>query len=383
MTRSVRRAPIVLAAALALLVSAPRALAAPAPPAPPAAPPSWSAPPPAVDDDEEEEGRPADTILAEFDALDVPAFDRSRRGDEDYQKAYHDKTQAYERARNALILELYETHPEHEKVVELMGKRWMSMAQFLGDHDGIQRETAAILEEQPGTPLAVEAAWHAANAKAVETRYDADAVLPLVDRFLEVSPDDARASSLLMRVASYGTEDHAVRRELYERILAWPDAHDAKYAKGKLRQLDGIGQPFELSFDDAVTGDAVSLADLRGKVVVIDFWATWCGPCVAEMPHMKELYAEYAEQGVEFLGVSLDHGEDRGGLQKLLDFCAAREIPWPQYYQGGGWGSEFSSAWGINSIPAVFLVDQDGKLVSVDARGKLDTMIPELLGRRS
>jgi thiol-disulfide isomerase/thioredoxin len=119
------------------------------------------------------------------------------------------------------------------------------------------------------------------------------------------------------------------------------------------------------------------MKDLRGKVVVIDFWATWCGPCVAEMPKMKDLYAKYRDKGVEFIGVSLDQAD--GGLEKLKDFVAKNEITWPQYYQGKGWESDFSSSWGVNSIPCVFVVDQEGKLYSLNGRGKLEEMIPELL----
>ena len=118
---------------------------------------------------------------------------------------------------------------------------------------------------------------------------------------------------------------------------------------------------------------------LKGKVVVIDFWATWCGPCVAELPTMKKLYAEYKDKGVEFIGVSLDNKV--GGLDKLKAFVTKEGIAWPQYFQGDGSDSKFSVSWGINSIPTVFLVDQEGKLFSVEARGKLETMIPELLNR--
>jgi hypothetical protein len=97
------------------------------------------------------------------------------------------------------------------------------------------------------------------------------------------------------------------------------------------------------------------------------------------MPKMKSLYAEYKEKGVEFIGVSLDQKE--GGLEKLKDFVHREGITWPQYFQGDGWNSKFSMSWGINSIPAVFIVDQEGKLYSVEARGKLESMIPELLGK--
>ena len=98
---------------------------------------------------------------------------------------------------------------------------------------------------------------------------------------------------------------------------------------------------------------------------------------------MKQLYAKYRGQGVEFIGVSLDQPMEQGGLDKLKTFVKEHEISWPQYYQGNGWESEFSRSWGINSIPRVFVVAPGGKLHSVDARGKLDSIIPELLPSRA
>jgi hypothetical protein len=97
------------------------------------------------------------------------------------------------------------------------------------------------------------------------------------------------------------------------------------------------------------------------------------------MPTMKKLYAEYKDKGVEFIGVSLDQPEDKGGLTKLKEFCAKNEIAWPQYYQGNFWDSAFSKGWGVNSIPCVFVVDAEGNLASTRARGKLEELLPQLL----
>ena len=97
------------------------------------------------------------------------------------------------------------------------------------------------------------------------------------------------------------------------------------------------------------------------------------------MPNLKKIYAEYKDQGVEFIGVSLDQPVEQGGLDALKKFVKDNEIAWPQYYQGNYWQSEFSSSWGINAIPAIFVVDAEGNLFSVNARGKLDTILPELL----
>ncbi len=94
---------------------------------------------------------------------------------------------------------------------------------------------------------------------------------------------------------------------------------------------------------------------------------------------MKELYSKYRDKGVEFIGVSLDQPKEEGGLDALKKFVKENDIRWPQYYQGNFWDSEFSKSWGVNAIPCVFIVDAEGKLFSVEARGKLEEMIPQLL----
>jgi thiol-disulfide isomerase/thioredoxin len=224
-----------------------------------------------------------------------------------------------------------------------------------------------------------------AYIKAQGTLYTADGkpeeVLAAVDAFAKLAPkDDRRVPSLLFQAARM-TPDADRKAQIEDRILNDFPAF-ADRVKGARRQREGVGKPFELEFQEAISGKTISLADLKGKVVVVDFWATWCGPCVAEMPKMKQLYADYKEKGVEFVGVSLDQPEDSGnGLTKLKEFVKEKEIGWPQYYQGKGWESEFSRSWGIDSIPAVFVVAPDGKLHSTEARGMLEEMIPALLGK--
>ena len=105
--------------------------------------------------------------------------------------------------------------------------------------------------------------------------------------------------------------------------------------------------------------------------------ATWCGPCIAELPNVKKAYAAYHDKGFEIIGVSLDQEKDK---QKLIAFTKENAMPWPRHFDGKYWKNEFAVQHAINSIPAMFLLDQDGKIVSTNARGpKLEEEVKRLL----
>lgn len=137
-----------------------------------------------------------------------------------------------------------------------------------------------------------------------------------------------------------------------------------------------IGKPLPLKFT-AVDGRPVDLASLKGKVVLIDFWATWCGPCVKELPNVKATYAKLQLKGFEIIGISFD--KDKNALTK---FTAAKGMPWPQYFDGRSWNNMFGRQWGIHSIPTMWLVDKKGNLRDVAARGGLEAKVQKLLAEK-
>ena len=113
-------------------------------------------------------------------------------------------------------------------------------------------------------------------------------------------------------------------------------------------------------------GKPISLADYRGKVVLLDFWAVWCGPCLGEIPRIKAVYEKYRDKGFDVIGVSLD--EDAAVLR---EFIKEKEMPWRQIFDGQGWSGQLVQQYGVRSIPAPFLIDREGKVISVKARGRL------------
>jgi thiol-disulfide isomerase/thioredoxin len=325
------------------------------------------------------QAQPAAEMLEAIDAVEIPQYDRARADEEGYIDEYLEARKAAYRKQGELVMALYKAYPDDPALADLLPRHWTNMVNIVGEPDAILAETELVMAKSKGTPLAVEAAYARANARANSRSFDMTAFNQAFDAFAALAPDDDRGSRLLMTAARSQTGDAAVA--LYKRIVAaYPDSSSAGYAKGKIRQVEQLNKPFVLTFSEATTGETIDMKDLRGKVVVIDFWATWCGPCIGEMPHMKELYAEYKPKGVEFIGVSLDQPEDKGGLEKLRAYVAENEIAWPQYYQGNYWQSEFSTGWGINSIPCLFIIDKQGNLHSTSARGQLETLIPKLLG---
>lgn len=143
-------------------------------------------------------------------------------------------------------------------------------------------------------------------------------------------------------------------------------------AKDPRRLLD---KPYELS-GRLLSGEAFSTASLRGKVVLVDFWATWCGPCVRALPDVVGLRKQFGARGLAIVGVSSDR--DEAALRTFL--AAHAEVDWPQLFEPGLQGFHpLAEAAGVTAIPRLFLIDRKGMLRAVDAGKGLAEQIARLL----
>lgn len=183
-------------------------------------------------------------------------------------------------------------------------------------------------------------------------------LLRLVDMLMAFDEVDA-AHDILKRLIAEGNNEQVIAA-----------------AKEQMQSFDRLGKPVEIAFT-ALDGQKIDVATLKGKVVLINYWATWCPPCVKSIPDLKASYEKWHPKGLELIGISLDHAEE-----PLAKMVKSADIPWPQHYDRENENNRFAVKYGVNSTPTFWLLDKQGNLRFLNARVRMEEKIAKLLAEQ-
>lgn len=313
--------------------------------------------------------RPSDEEIAEFNKVRAGKALEAARLARDFQKQFPDDP----RATDALLGE----YNLLTAVVELgdnsvVGEVAAMEQRLVADEKLPAQERVAILINQVRRTLQVESseAVGPALARAVELLLQANRLAPA-----EVDP----AASILRfaeMLVPYGQADLA-QRALKQLQEPGNDPRVIEVAKESSKKYDNLGKPVEMAFT-AIDGRKVDLAELKGKVVLINYWATWCGPCVAGLADLKATYEKFKDQDFALIGISFDHK-----LEPLEKMVKERELVWPQHYDTENEQNRFGAQFGVSTTPTFWLVDRKGNLRDLNARADMDTKIAKLLAEEA
>jgi len=284
------------------------------------------------------------------------------------------------RTLNRLALEL---NPEAELRKDVLNMQRMLLEKLYerdtpGAFDELkQLHNLAEQDESPAIRKAVPS-WKVSKGLTMLRKAspeEQDAVLaPITEMLLGSDPNDEEllvtSSIYVINIRKYAGEEkfNEVNQVLSEHFQKPVEKAFSERLKAIKRQHSIVhtlpGKPLEVS-GKTVSGEDFNLEDLKGKVVLVDFWATWCVPCRAEFPNMRKLHEAYQQYGFEIVGISIDEDRDR-----LLSFLEESDLPWIVLHDTEHERNPIAVKYGISSIPRMILVDSTGKVISVEARGK-------------
>ncbi len=300
---------------------------------------------------------------------------------------YHKNNGLQTEKASKLAREFYEKFPDHAKAKEAREKelKLTEVSIRLGNTNMLDR-----LDELMKSPEVPEEERFRVRLMRVQMQASAqseqgEAVVQYAmetgaRQLMKEFPNRMEPYNLLVQIATSAIQqgDVTTGRRLAKEIEESKLPLAAKnIVRSQLKRYDSVGKPF-VFLAPGMDGKEINLEKMRGKVVLIDFWASWCGPCMAEVPNMKKVYDEYHSQGLEIIGVNLDQD-----LDVLKTTVAKHGMNWLHHFDGenpdGGWAGKY----GISAIPAMWLIDKQGLLQDVNAREDLEAKVKKLLAEKT
>jgi thiol-disulfide isomerase/thioredoxin len=270
--------------------------------------------------------------------------------------------------------------PQAKEQVAAMQSRFQVVLYVLGDKDATEKLKAAASGSDAAESLRAKVTllqgnWMLAGKDAAAQEKMAGEVEALA----KAHPEDTQITFVAFTMSR-----SAERPELRERLenaacaMTTPAAGQLKQILEQTKKIRAHeAKPVVIAGKD-LDGRDFSTEGWKGKVILVDFWATWCGPCRAELPRVKKMYADYHEKGLEILGVSNDYSGDA-----LRKYVKSEGMPWPEIFDEDAAKNQkwhpVTLGFDINGIPMMFLIDKKGVLRTVEARESMEDLIPKML----
>ena len=326
------------------------------------------------------QGTPAELLAFVAELESRPADGASR---EEVLAVIRDRATVFVQAADRILSQVRPGEPFHAQAATLK-LEGLSRLGRLGDERASEALAAYAesLVDDPDAALARQA-WRQLIDLRSREAFEAgavDQVFGLVQAAVEVLAadlTDGESASLCMKLAGRveqmeGADARAIEAYRLVGDLAEkspdPQIHSlAEICAGAERRLSLPGRPMEIR-GTLLDGTPFDPRSLTGKVVIVDFWATWCRPCIEELPNVLAQYEKYHDRGLEVVGVSLD--EDR---EAVSEFIMKTGLPWPVIIGTGeesGWNLPLAREYGISGIPQLILIGRDGNVIMVNAQGE-------------
>ena len=269
-----------------------------------------------------------------------------------------------------LIRDLGDYAAKNPKAVDVE-QAYMTIFEKVIEHDWFvdhEKAARAYLAERPDGAVRSLARIVASMARAEDGKF-ADALEEFRDLIKGLDKQDQEefasnfADSLATAAVVAGEFD--VAKSVYETLIEkYGDNPNLRSkVKDDLGRIAMIGKAAPSPPVRDRAGVTFRLSDYAGKYVLVDFWATWCAPCVADLPNLRAAYKTYHPKGLEVVSVSLDETD-----APLSDFLKTHDMPWRHVHNPSG-GADLAEAFGVNTIPATFLLGPDGKVIRLELRG--------------